>query len=239
MSAPSDLQDEKETAACAEEKLRALAGYGELPEPTSAGAPTLPRGPAPPERSSGEDSAVLRRQDSPSPRWSGRRTGAHLHISAVLGRHGRPAGSPGKPRAKGQWMNELPARPNPLGHGQPAGGLTCADAGRLLRVCAQAGTPELEQQLQQQQLQLHPAAPHLRPGESAPAPAARPPSGGSLLARARGPRSARGDDCGRDPGAKCARRRRGGWLERRAGSRNEAVAEARRSGRPPAAAGKL
>lgn len=102
-------------------KLRALTGYGELQEPTRAGAATLPRGPAPPEGSSGEDLSGPEEAEH-SPRWSWRRTGSHRLISAVLGRDGRPIYSPGKPRAKGQWMNELPTRPSLPGHGQTAEG---------------------------------------------------------------------------------------------------------------------
>lgn len=190
--APSDLQDEKETPACAEENFVRSQVAVNSQNPGGRGLPHFPGDQRRPSAVLGKTSAVL----SHSPRWSWRRTGSHLLTSAVLGRDGRPSYSPGKPR----WMNELPTRPSLPGHGQIAGGLTCGDTGRLLRVRTQAGIPELEDKRQQQQLRLQGAAPHLRPPES-PLQLRHPHCPAAVhFSRERGDLGPpRADDCGREP----------------------------------------
>lgn len=85
------------------------------PEPVGAGAPTLPRGPAPPERSPGVDAG--------GPGQEGQSIPTHLGepgtVGAALspGRARPPVQAPCKPRARGWAMNGLAAGTSVPGRG--------------------------------------------------------------------------------------------------------------------------
>lgn len=221
MWVPGNLQGQKETPTCAEAKL-VRSQVPENSRSRQGGAPTLPGGHSArarfrgrPRRCRAEGQSAHaprgpRGASSPPPPRRPEEDGLpppHL-CGPGAGGTGPPRLTWRVPRA-GRRMNEPPTRPS------LAGRLTCGDAGGLLRVCSQAGTPGQEDERQQQQPRPRRAPPHLRPprarADSAPHRPARPTSRESAGARA-----APAGDCG-GRATKCVLRARGG-VGRRGGT---------------------